>query len=261
MQPEFCIFVEKIFMIKIILVEPANQICEIVIKSLDAFRANMELVATIGDIKDAISAIDNHEPDLVITDIKLEGGSGFELIDHFERPDFKVILISAHIDYAVKAFKYNAIDYLLKPVKEEELVKALRKADDLIRYEEKLQSKALGQSITDLNKSHRLVLKSQDHVHVVDAVHIVHIEAYGNYSTFYLEDGRKVVVSRPMREYEDTLLEFGFHRVHKSHLVNINQMQYFDKADGGTLVMVNGDEVPVASRKKDMLMELFENLT
>lgn len=260
-MPEFCIFVEKLFMIKVILIEPALPIRESISKSMEAFQSNMELVKTTGDFKEAISAIDSLDPDLVITDIKVDGGSGFELVDHFDNPDFKVIFISAHIDYAVKAFKYNAIDYLLKPVKEEELVKALRKADDLIRYEEKLQSKALGQSIQDLNKSHRLVLKSQDQVHIVDAKAIVHIEAYGNYSTFFLADGRKIVVSKPMREYEENLLEFGFHRVHKSHVVNINQMHYFDKTEGGTLVMMNGDEVPVASRKRDMLMELFENLT
>lgn len=258
---QICIFVKKIFMIKIIIVEPSVQICDMVTNSLVSFQAKMELVAIVRNIEDAISAIDNHEPDLVIAEIQLGGRSGFELIDHFGKPDFKVIFISSHSDYAVKAFKYNAIDYLLKPVKEQELIQALRKADELIRYEEKLQAKALGQSIQDLNKSHRLVLRSQDQVHVVDVDNIVHIEAYGNYSTFFLEDGRKVVVSKPMREYEDILLEFGFHRVHKSHVVNINQIQYFDKTDGGTLVMCNGDEVPVASRKRDMLMELFDNLT
>jgi two-component system LytT family response regulator len=260
-MPEFRIFVQKLFMVKIVLVEPDNRECELVSRSLASFDANMELAAISGSMNEAIHAVDKHEPDLVITDIRIEGGSGFELIDHFGNPDFKVIFISVHSDYAVKAFKYNAIDYLLKPIKEQELLQALRKADELIRYEEKLQAKALGQSITDLNKSHRLVLRSQDQVHVVDAEAIVHIEAYGNYSTFFLTDGRKVVVSKPMREYEESLLEFGFHRVHKSHLVNINQMQYFDKADGGTLVMVNGDEVQVASRKRDMLMELFDNLT
>lgn len=247
-------------MIKIVLVEPDNTICELVSKWMLSFDANMELAETAGSMKAAIIAIDKHAPDLLISDIKIEGGSGFEIIDHFGKPDFKVIFISSHPDYAVKAFKYHAIDYLLKPLKEQELAQALRKADELIRYEEKLQAKALGQSIQDLNKSHRLVLRSQDQVHVVDAKTIVHIEAYGNYSTFFLTDGRKIVVSKPVREFEESLIEHGFHRVHKSHVININLMQYFDKTEGGTLIMCNGDEIPVASRKKDMLMELFDNL-
>ncbi len=257
----FCILAEKLFMIKIVLVDPLKIVGEILVRSLLSFDGGMELAETTGNIKAAINAIDKNEADLVISDVKIEGGSGFDLIDHFGKPDFKVIFISSHPDYAVKAFKYNAIDYLLKPVKEVELVKALRRADEMIRYEEKLKAKALGQSILDLNKAQRLVLRSQDQVHVVDVENIVHIEAYGNYSTFNLTDGRKIVVSKPMREFEEYLIAHSFHRVHKSHIVNINKMQYFDRTEGGTLVMVNGDEVPVASRKKDMLMELFDNLT
>jgi len=258
---EVCIFVQNLFMINTLIVGGDAPIREFISKTVESLCPNLSIVGKAIDTKNGIGAINELEPDLVILDIRLKDGSGFELIDHFGNPDFKVIFISSHIDYAVKAFKYNAIDYLLKPVKEQELMQALSKADELIRYEEKLQAKALGQSIQDLNKSHRLVLRSQDQVHVVDADNIIHIEAYGNYSTFYLDDGRKVVVSKPIREYEDILLDFGFHRVHKSHVVNINQMHYFDKTEGGTLVMVNGDEVPVASRKKDMLMELFDNLT
>ncbi len=228
--------------------------------TIDTYVPNVSLVASAKDIKSSIGMINEHEPDLIILDIRLKDGSGFELIDHFDKPDFKVIFISSYSDYAIKAIKYNAVDYLLKPLKEEELAQALRKADDLIRYEEKLQSKALGTSISDLNKSHRLVLKSIDQVHVVDVTDIVHIEADGNYSTFHLADKRKIVVSKSTKEYEEALIEQGFHRIHKSHIVNINKMNYFDKADGGTLVMCNGDEVPVASRKRDMLMELFDSL-
>ena len=104
-------------------------------------------------------------------------------------------------------------------------------------------------------------MKSSDQVHLVDTNDIIHIEADGNYSTFYLVDGRKIVISKSTKEFEEPLFEQGFHRIHKSHLVNINRMSYFDKADGGTLVMCNGDEVPVASRKREMLMELFDSLT
>ncbi|MCB2218746.1 MAG: LytTR family DNA-binding domain-containing protein [Bacteroidetes bacterium] len=231
------------------------------INTIDNYVPNVSFAGSAKDIKSGIGIVNELEPDLVILDIKLKDGSGFELIDHFEKPDFKIIFISSYSDYAIKAIKYGAVDYLLKPLKEEELAQAIRKADDLVRYEEKLQAKALGTSINELNKSHRLVLKSMDQVHVVDISDIVHIEADGNYSTFYLLDGRKIVITKSIKEFETQLLDNGFHRIHKSHIVNINRMNYFDKADGGTLVMCNGDEVPVASRKRDMLMELFDNLT
>lgn len=179
-------------------------------------------------------------------DIKQNDRTGFELVDHFSPPEFKVIFFSNYPDYAIK---------------EEDLAQAVKKAEDIIRFEEKLHAKAFGESIKNLNSTHRLVLKSSDQIHLIDTNDIVHIEADGNYSAFYLVDGRKIVISKSTKEFEEQLLDQGFHRIHKSHLVNINRMNYFDKADGGTLVMCNGDEVPVASRKRDMLMELFESLT
>jgi len=248
-------------MINAILISSDERTRNIISKSVETYCPNVTLLALVVDAKSGISAINEHKPDLILIDIRLKEGSGFELLDHFGKPDFKVIFISAHSDYAIKAIKYNAIDYLLKPVKEEDLAQAINKADDLIRYEEKLQAKALGGSIENLNDSHRLILKSSDQVHLINTSDIIRIEADGNYSTFYLVDGRKILVSKSTREYEEILLEQGFHRIHKSHIVNIKKMSYFDKADGGTLVMCNGDEVPVASRKKDMLMELFDSLT
>ena len=211
-------------------------------------------------MKSGIGAINEYEPDLVLLDIKLKDGSGFELIDHFNPPDFKTIFISGYADYAVKAIKYNAIDYILKPVKEEELAQAIKKADDIIRYEEKLQAKALGESIKNLNDDHRLVLKSGNQIYLININEIIHVEADRNYSSFYLTDDRKIVVSKSTKEFEEPLFDQGFHRIHKSHIVNIKKMSYFDRVDGGTLVMCNGDQVPVASRKRDMLMELFDSL-
>jgi len=258
---EINIFVENIFMINAVVVEDENLTLDLIIRTVETYSPNVSIVAQANDMKSGISAINEFEPDLVLLDIKLKDGSGFELIDHFNPPGFKTIFFSSYADYAIKAIKYNAIDYIMKPVKEEGLAQAIKKADDLIRYEEKLHTKALGESIKNLNNDHRLVLKSSDQIHLINISDIIHVEADGNYSTFYLTDGRKVIVSKSTREFEEPLFDQGFHRIHKSHIVNIKQMSYFDKVDGGTLVMCNGDQVPVASRKRDMLMELFDNLT
>ena len=257
---EITIFVENFFMINVVVIEGERNTMELIVRTVETYSPNVSIVAQANDMKSGISAINEFEPDLVLLDIKLKDGSGFELIDHFTPPDFKTIFFSSYTDYAIKAIKYNAIDYLLKPLKEEGLAQAIKKADDIIRYEEKLQAKALGESIKNLNNDHRLVLKTGDQVHLVSVNDIIHIEADGNYSTFYLTGDRKILVSKSTREFEELLFEQGFHRIHKSHIVNINKMSYFDKVDGGILVMCNGDQVPVASRKKDMLMELFDSL-
>jgi two-component system LytT family response regulator len=187
-------------------------------------------------------------------------GSGFDLIKHFDKPDFKVIIVSGYIEYAIKGYKVGAIDYILKPVDTEELSLAINKADELIRYEEKLKFKTFENNIKILKKVHKIVLKTSDHIYLVNLEDIIRIEADGNYSTFYIQDDRKVIVSRPIKEYEEALIDKGFHRIHKSHLININKLSYYDKTDSGDVVMTDGSVVPVSSRKKDMLLNLLENL-
>jgi two-component system LytT family response regulator len=254
------IFVENSFMIKAVIVDDEANIREAVALMVRNCCPNVTIVALAEGVKAAVGAINENEADLVITDIRLTDGSGFDIVRHFDKPDFRIIFMSARNDYAIKAIKFNAVDYLLKPIDEKELTLAVNKAVDMIRFEENLQQKALGESIKELNKSHRLVLRSADQVHVVNIEDIVHVEADSNYASFFMHDGRKIVVSKAMGEFEESLLEHGLHRVHRSHLININKMSYFDKADGGFLVMIDGACVPVASRKKDMLMELFEGL-
>jgi two-component system LytT family response regulator len=247
-------------MIKAVILADGSRLLDSIAGIVEACCPNVSIVAWANGITDGVGLINEQEPDLVILDTKLRDGSGFDLVRHFDKPDFRIIFISASMDYAIKAIKFNAVDYLLKPIDEKELTLAVNKAVDMIRFEESLQQKALGESIRDLNKSHRLVLKTADQVHVVNIEDIVHVEADSNYSSFFMQDGRMIVVSKALKEYEETLLEHGFHRIHKSHLININKISYLDKADGGFLVMLDGARVPVASRKKDMLMELFDGL-
>ena len=171
-----------------------------------------------------------------------------------------LIQASSRIDHAVNAIKFGAIDYLLKPLDEEEVTLAVNKAVDIIRFEESLHQKALGKSLDKLDKSEQLVLKSGDQVHMINITDIIRIEAYSNYSTFYIKDGRQIVMTKSLKEYEESLLKHGFHRIHKSHIFNIKHMSYFDKADGGYVVMSDDSKVPVASRKREMLFELFDKV-
>lgn len=255
-----CIFVQNNFMIKAVIAADGGQMLDSIAQMVETCCPNVMVSAKVDGVKAGVSAINEHEPDLVLLDTKLKDGSGFDLVRHFDKPDFKIIFLSSSIDYAVKAIKFNAVDYVLKPVEEEELALAVNKAADLIRIEESLKQKALGESIRGLNNAQRLVLKTSDQVFVVNIDDIIRIEADNNYSVFYMNDGRKIIVSKSIKEYEESLIEQGFHRIHKSHIFNINKMSHFDKVDGGFVVMEDGSRVPVASRKKDLLLHLFEEI-
>jgi two-component system LytT family response regulator len=247
-------------MIRAIIVDDEHSLHELVKGIVKAFCPNVTILATADSVQSGVAAINEYEPDLVLLDIKMPDGSGFDLIKHFNKPDFKVIFISGYIEYAIKGYKFGAIDYILKPIDEEALALAINRADNIIRYEEKLRFKAIEENLKTLKKTDKILLKTSDQVHLVNTGDIIRIEADGNYSTFSIHDGRKIIVSRPISEYEELLIDKGFHRIHKSHIINIEKLIYFDKTDGGEVRMTDGSVVPVASRKKDMLLALFEGL-
>lgn len=259
-NPKKLIFVETFFMIRAIIVDDELYSQELIHNIVTTFCPNVTVVATANSVKSGVAAINEHEPDLVLLDIKLPDGSGFDLIKHFNKPDFKVIFISGYMEYAIKGYKFGAIDYILKPIDEEMLTLAITRADDLIRYEEKLKFKVIEENLVSLNKTSKILLKTTEQIHLVNINDIIRMEADGSYCTFFITDGRKILVSKAIGEYEEALIDKGFHRIHKSHIINIGKLSYFDKNDGGHVRMLDGSEVPVASRKRDMLLALFESL-
>jgi two-component system LytT family response regulator len=248
-------------MIKAIIIDDEPLVRELISKTIQSYCPNVTISATAENVQSGVSAINQYAPDLVLLDIKMPDGSGFDLIKHFDKPDFKVIIISGYMEYAIKGYKFGAIDYILKPIDEEELSHAINRADDIIRYEEKMQFKAMEQNIKALNKTNKIILKTSEHIHLVNLSDIIRIEADGNYSTFYIEGGRKVLVCKAIKDFEQELVDKGFHRIHKSHMINIQKLQYFDKTDSGDVILSDGSVVPVSFRKRDMLLELFESLT
>ncbi len=247
-------------MIKAIIIDDDAGIRELILQTVKSYCPNVSIVARAEGVKSGVAAINEFEPDLVLLDIKMPDGSGFDLIKHFDRPDFKVIFISGYIEYAIKGYKFAAIDYILKPVDVEALASAINKADDIIRYEEKMQVNVFKENLQALNKTNKIILKTNEYIHLVNHEDIIRIEADGNYSTFFIQGGRNVIVSKAIKDYEESLIDKGFYRVHKSHIVNINKLSYFDKTDSGDVVMSDGSVVPVSFRKRDMLLQLFEDL-
>ncbi len=224
--------------------------------------SNVTLLRSAGGVISGLKAIDEQHPDLVLLDIKMDDGTGFDLLKKAEPINFKVIFITAFDQYAIQAFKFSAIDYLLKPIDPEDLVDAVNRAEQMVHQDFTTQLKVLSENLqTQDTKGKKIILRTSETVHLVKVSDISYCESDISYTYFYLTDGKKILVSNTLREYEDLLKEYGFFRVHKSFLVNLLAISKFEKADGGYLVMENDDRVPVSSRKRDQLLEMFDRIT
>lgn len=221
----------------------------------------IEIVGEAGDLNDAVQTVILTNPDLVLLDINMPGGSGFDLLKKLDNLDFKIIFITAYEEFAINAFEFAAIDYLLKPIDPDALIKAINKAIYTIQAELSLKLNTLLSNISSGNDADKkLILRTSNNIHIIKVNSIIHLESDQNYTLFFINDGRKIVVSKTLRAYDDLLSKQGFFRVHKSHLINLKQVSRFEKANGGTVVMTNESRIPVASRKKESLLELFNRM-
>ena len=231
-------------------------------KVISRFCPNVSLVGSANSVKSGISTIKMKKPDLIFLDIKMGDGTGFDLLEKIDNINFKVIFITAFDQYAIKAFRFSAIDYLLKPLDPDDLIAAVEKAENIILKDFNVQLKNLKEHLTpDENRINKIIIKTFDNVHLVPINEILYCESDGNYVNIFLSDQTKIMVSALLKDYEDMLSSNGFFRVHRSYLINMKYIRSFEKADGGTLILENQIKIPVASRKKDELLEMFEILT
>jgi len=222
----------------------------------------IEVVAKANGVKTGVEAIKKHHPDMVLLDIKMEDGTGFDLLQQLDPVDFKVIFITAYEEFAIKAFRFSALDYLLKPVDPDELVEAVGKAGKIFQDDFNTQLNALNDHLHSQDKSaKRLVVKTHNSIHLIDVNEILYFESDGGYTELNVIGSKRIVVSSNLKEYEEMLTDYGFFRVHKSFLINMKFISRFDKADGGFVILSGEYKIPVASRKKDLLMEMFEQLS
>lgn len=223
---------------------------------------NAKVIGQAEGVRSGLKAIQTHHPDLILLDIKMKDGTGFDLLEQIENIDFKIIFITAYDQYAIKAFKFSALDYLLKPVESVDLKEAIDKADKISQKEVNTQLNTLANNLqTDDQSKKKIILKTFDNIHLVKVRDIVYAESDGRYSTIYLESGENVIVSNTLKHYHEMLGDFGFYRVHKSYLINLEHIHRFEKAEGGSVILEGDAKVPVASRKREELLELFEKLT
>lgn len=247
-------------MIKVLIVDDETRTRELIAKMIDSFGYDIETIPEGENVQSAIKAIEEHNPDIVFLDIQMPDGTGFDVIRSIEDKHFEVIFITAHEEFAIKAIKFSALDYLLKPVDTSELKAALDKAIASIDDKKDFtQFDALQKNINPGEKR-RLVLKTQESVHVVELDDIIRCEADRNYTSFFLKDNKKILVSKTLKEYETLLAHHNFLRVQQSHLININYVDRYDKKNGGAVVMKDGSEVPLSPAKRDLFFKRLENI-
>lgn len=244
-------------MLKALIVDDEKHTCDEVAAIIKESCPGVKLIGQCGNISEAIRIIHDKNPDIIFLDIKLGDENGFDLFKHFLKPTFKVIFITAYQQYAVEAFKFAALHYLLKPIAADKLVESIERARQATEGESFLMGiKSLAYNFENrLSKNKKLAIKTSDNIHLLNSSDILYCQSDHSYTTFFMADGNRILVSTNIGHYQELLEEHDFMRVHKSYLVNMEKVKKFSKAEGGMLILSNGTQIPVAHRKKESLMQ------
>ena len=219
-------------------------------QKLAVFEDELQIVAIFNDAEKASIALLNSDIDVLFLDVEMPGLNGFQVLERLGTFNFEVIFTTAYDTYTLEALRLSAIDYLLKPVDEDDLQLAIT------RLKKRVAEKASFKEIKKEGKpKNRLALPTAEGVYIVDKATIIRVEAMSNYSVFLLTDHKKIVVSKTLKEYEAVLDDSNFMRINRSVIVNLNFVTKYRKGDGGTLELTDGAEIEVSPQKKELLIQ------
>jgi len=222
---------------------------------LAEYSTDIQIVGEASDVASGLLLIAETVPELVFLDVQMPDGTGFDLLGKIPDIAFKVIFVSAYDRFALTAFKFSAIDYILKPVNSTDLTQALEKIEKPADSQPAKIKVLLG------NRSgiEKIVLPSQDELLFVRIDEIVRCESDNNYTYFYLEKGNRILVSRTLKDYEELLEPMGFFRIHKSSMINMRFLKKYKKGEGGTVTLEDGTQLEVSRRRKDDFLKVLQN--
>lgn len=238
--------------------EPNN--IELLTTLIERFAPQLEVAGTATGVGEGYKLLCKTMPALVFLDVEMKDGTGFDLLKLVPQMPLRVIFVTAHENYAVQAFHYSAVDYLLKPVSPSDLLAAIRKAELAVSQEElMIQMNTLLSNMNEPDeKSKKIVLKTMERVYITTADDIVRLESDGNYTTVHLSDGSRVLVSKLLKYFELTLKDrHNFFRTHQSHIINLDYFFCYEKAESA-VVLKDKTNVPLAVRKKEQLFRLLD---
>lgn len=221
---------------------------------------NVQVIAQAQQINEALDLYQQKQPELILLDIELPDGTGFDFLEKLPQPWPKIIFITAYDHYALQAIRYSAIDYLLKPIRVQDLVAAVQKATTRLHMEQEYALlQLLLQSRREAPSQKRIALPTAERIELIPVAEIIRCMAENNYTHFFIREQTPILVSKNLGEFEEMLQEYGFLRTHQSHLVNVQEVKSWEKSDGGYLLMKDGSRVDVSrSRREKVLQRLFK---
>lgn len=214
----------------------------------------IDVVAEGTHVADGLRLIGRHQPDLVFLDVQMPDGTGFDLLSQLPEVSFRVVFVSAYDTFAINAFRYSAVDYLLKPVSPELLQAAVEK---LQKPDESRQQK-IKVLLGNARQIEKLALPSLDEIYFVKPDDILRCQSDNNYTRFFLRTGQVVLVSRTLKEYEELLEPLGFFRIHKSDVINLKYISKYKRGEGGTVTLDDGTQLEVSRRRKDDFLKAMQ---
>jgi two-component system LytT family response regulator len=250
-------------MIKTILVDDEPRGLSALHRLLELYCPEVRIIGECADTRSAIEQIQLLEPGLVFLDIAMPDKNGFDLLNELSPVNFEVIFVTAHNEYTIQAFKYSAVDYLLKPVEEDLLIEAVRRA--ALRIADKASASQVETFLFNLRKLQtpaemKLCIPDMKGFRVIELADIIFCESESSYTIFHLRDGQHITASKSIVEYELLLEHSGFCRIHKSFLVNLRHVREYLRGEGGSVVLTNDQTIEVSRRKKEVFIARMKEL-
>lgn len=222
---------------------------------------NIQVVASASSAEEGLEMITNYQPDLVFLDIEMPYKNGFEMLESMENVSFEVIFVTAFNQYALKAIKTCALDYIMKPIAIPELKEAVHRVSQIVSEKNENQKlKLLVQNLKNINQPQKIALPTAEELYFVSINDIVRCKGENNYTMFFLANGNSILVSRTLKEWDDLLGSHQFIRTHQSHLINSMYVKSFVKKDGGYILMNDGSMVSVSKNKKEQTLSRLASL-
>lgn len=219
---------------------------------------SVEIISSCASVLEARQAVMELQPELLFLDIQMADGTGFSLLESLPQPSFEVIFVTAYNNYAIQAIKFSALDYLLKPLDPLELIKSVEKAEAIIRHkQDNVRMINLLRNEQRPDKHKKIAVSVSDKIEFIEILSITRCEAESNYTTLYLKSGEKIIASRTLKEFDELLTPYNFLRVHQSHLINLDEVKSFVKADGGYIRMKDGASVSISRQRRNQVLDIL----
>lgn len=247
-------------MLKVTIVEDNPNALSLLQSNLETQHPELQVIDTAQSVVAAAKSLQKQEPDILFLDIMLGDGTGFDVLEIFPKLKSKIIFVTASDEFAIKAFKFAAIDYILKPYSDEDLAEAINRAKQQLQPSKERLEILKDTLVAPEKTPDKISLHTLDKIIVVGLEDIVRCESDSNNTKFYINDNQMIFVTKTLKYFADMLKPYGFLRVHQSHLVNIKCISAFIKTDGGYLMLKNGKNVPVSVRKKSKVIDILDRM-